>query len=85
MKIDKKLLNWQKKHWDNNFLKKPSMFGNSPSEAALMALKFFKSSQINNIIEIGAGQGRDTFFFAENNIKITALDYSKIGIIPECF
>ena len=56
------------------------MFGLEPSISAKKALNFFKEKKINNVIELGAGLGRDSIFFAKNNIKIQALDYSSSGI-----
>jgi len=56
------------------------MFGLEPSISAKKALNFFKEKKINNAIELGAGLGRDSIFFAKNNIKIQALDYSSSGI-----
>ena len=57
------------------------MFGLTPSFAAEAALKVFKKNNISNIIELGAGLGRDTIFFAKNNIKVEALDYSKTAVM----
>ena len=56
------------------------MFGLEPSISAKKALNFFKEKKINNIIELGAGLGRDSIFFAKNNIKTQSLDYSSSGI-----
>ena len=56
------------------------MFGASPSFAALQAVKLFKREGINNILELGAGQGRDTLFFAQKGFYVQALDYSHVGI-----
>ena len=56
------------------------MFGLTPSVAALSALKRFKNENIKEIVELGAGLGRDTVFFAENKIKVEALDYSSTAI-----
>ena len=56
------------------------MFGIEPSLSAKKALKLFQKKKIDKIIEIGAGLGRDTIFFAKNSIHITALDYSGSGI-----
>ena len=52
------------------------MFGFEPSIAAVKSLKFFKG----NIVELGAGLGRDTIFFAQNSVYVEALDYSKKAI-----
>ena len=56
------------------------MFGLEPSLSAKKALKSFKKKKVDKIIEIGAGLGRDTVFFAKNLIHTTALDYSASGI-----
>ncbi len=50
------------------------MFGLEPSVSAIKALKIFKENKINNIIELGAGLGRDSIFFEKINIKTKALD-----------
>jgi len=56
------------------------MFGVSPSVAAVQAEKIFRREGINNILELGSGQGRDTLFFAQAGFYIKALDYSHAGI-----
>ena len=56
------------------------MFGLDPSISAKNALKFFQKNNINNIVEFGAGLGRDTLFFAKNFIHVNAIDYSPSGI-----
>jgi len=78
--LDQNELDQQSQHWEKNFSNKPEMFGLEPSISAKKALNFFKEKKINNIIELGAGLGRDSIFFAKNNIKIQALDYSSSGI-----
>ena len=78
--MDQSELDQQSQHWEKNFSNKPEMFGLEPSISAKKALNFFKEKKINNIIELGAGLGRDSIFFAKNNIKIQALDYSSSGI-----
>ena len=56
------------------------MFGLEESEPAKKSLKFFQENNINNIVELGAGLGRDSIFFSQNNISVTSLDYSPSGI-----
>ena len=56
------------------------MFGIDPSIAAIKSSKIFKSHKINKVLEIGAGQGRDTLYFAKQGFKIDSLDYSKKAI-----
>ena len=78
--MDQKKLDQQSQHWETSFSNKPEMFGLEPSIAAKKALELFKKKNINNILELGAGLGRDTLYFAKNSITIQALDYSKTSI-----
>ena len=74
--MDQKKLDQQSQHWEYNFSNKPEMFGLKPSLAATKSIKLFKEKNIKNIVELGAGLGRDTIFFANNSINVEALDYS---------
>ena len=78
--MDQKKLDQQSQYWETNFSSKPEMFGLEPSIPAVKAAKFFKEKNIKNIVELGAGLGRDTVYFAQNSIKVQALDYSKTAI-----
>ena len=78
--MDKEILNQQSQHWEENFSNKPEMFGLEPSIPAKKSLKLFQNQNISKIIELGAGLGRDTIYFAKNSIHVVALDYSKSGI-----
>ena len=76
----KKTLDQQSQHWEENFSNKPEMFGLDPSYPAKKSLRIFKENKITNIVELGAGLGRDTIYFAKNNINVNALDYSSAAI-----
>ena len=78
--MDKEILNQQSQHWEKNFSSKPEMFGLEPSLPAKKSLELFKESKISKIVELGAGLGRDTIFFAKNSIHVTAVDYSSSGL-----
>ena len=78
--MDRKVLDQQSQYWENNFLSKPGMFGLEPSEAAINTLKTLKEQNIKKVVELGAGLGRDTIFFAKNSINVEALDYSSAAI-----
>ncbi len=66
------------------------MFGLEPSEAAKYAKETFENQKVKtffsrkkiDILELGAGLGRDTTYFAANSnlIQVTALDYSSEAI-----
>ena len=78
--MDQKKLDQQSQHWEKEFSSKPEMFGIEPSIAAKKTLILFKEKNIKKIVELGAGLGRDTIFFAKNLIHIEALDYSSSAI-----
>ena len=78
--MNKKDLDQQSQHWENSFSNKPEMFGLDQSYSAEKTLSVLKENNLSNIVELGAGLGRDTIFFAKNSIKVTALDYSQNGI-----
>ncbi len=78
--MDKEILNRQSQHWESNFSSKPEMFGLDPSTAAKKALKIFSDYKIKNIVELGAGLGRDSLYFGKNSINVYSLDYSPSAI-----
>jgi SAM-dependent methyltransferase len=70
----------QKQHWEEVYEKNPEFFGEEPSVFAREALELFQENGVSNLLELGPGQGRDTIFFAENGIAVTAVDYSHQSI-----
>ena len=78
--MDKEILNRQSQHWESNFSSKPEMFGLDPSTAAKKALGIFSDNKVKNIVELGAGLGRDSLFFGENSLLVNSLDYSPSAI-----
>ena len=78
--MEKNILHQQSQHWEKTFSSKPEIFGLEPSKAAIKALNFFKEQNIKKIVELGAGLGRDSIFFAQNSIHVDALDYSSSAI-----
>ena len=78
--MEKKILNQQSQHWEKNFSIKPEMFGLEPSIAAIKSFEIFKKKNIKKIVELGAGLGRDTLFFAQKSMHVEALDYSPAAI-----
>ena len=78
--LDKKILDKQTLHWEKYYISNPETFGVSPSAAAIKAAETFNKEGITNILELGAGQGRDALFFAQEGFHIQVLDYSQTGI-----
>jgi len=78
--LDKKILDKQAQQWENTFITRPETFGVTPSAAAIKAAETFNKEGITNILELGAGQGRDALFFAQKGFHIQVLDYSQTGL-----
>ena len=51
-----------------------------PSDPARKALVLLKQEGKTSLLELGGGQGRDTFFFARNGVHVTMLDYSQVAV-----
>jgi SAM-dependent methyltransferase len=69
----------QHPHWVAT-LSRPDVFGLDPSSAALSAAGLFAREGLTELLELGAGQGRDTIFFATSGLHVHALDYAPTGI-----
>ena len=57
-----------------------SFFGDARSNFALDCYEEFKKHRVKKILELGCGQGRDSIFFASNDIDVVALDSSKVAV-----
>mgnify|MGYP003576628805 CR=1 FL=1 len=80
MKKNNPVLDAQREHWERMLGQKPEMFGLAPSAAAYKAAEIFAREGSGRILELGAGQGRDTVLFAEKEFAIVALDYAQSGL-----
>jgi ubiquinone/menaquinone biosynthesis C-methylase UbiE len=69
----------QRLHWDETY-KMEDFFGAKPSLFAEKSLETFKQVGVEELLELGCGQGRDTWLFANNGLKVYAIDYSDAGI-----
>jgi SAM-dependent methyltransferase len=65
----------QRAHWQRMFAEHPDMLGTQPSVAASYAIELFTQDGVRSVLELGAGQGRDTVGFLSAGFKVTALDY----------
>ena len=78
--MSKKILDKQVQHWENYYVANLEMLGISPSVAAIKAAETFKKEGITNILELGAGQGSDALFFAQQGFHIQILDFSQTAV-----
>jgi SAM-dependent methyltransferase len=70
----------QHKQWEQIYSEEPDLYGVEPSLPAQRAANLFKKENVNHILELGSGQGRDTLYFARLGFSVHALDYAEIGI-----
>jgi SAM-dependent methyltransferase len=66
----------QQRHWEATFAANPDMYGTGPSEPARAAAGLFSAAGARRVLELGAGQGRDSLFLARQGFAVTALDYA---------
>ena len=70
------LLSAQRNQWVTTFAAHRDMYGTDPSEAAVAAAELFAENGVGDLVELGAGQGRDTLYFAKGGLQVRALDYA---------
>jgi SAM-dependent methyltransferase len=70
----------QREHWSATFAAHPAMYGEEPSEAAVAAADMFAAAGATTVLELGAGQGRDTLYLARRGFHVDALDYAPEGL-----
>jgi SAM-dependent methyltransferase len=66
--------------WNKVYASDNSFFGEEPSNFAMLCYNHMKLNNIKKVLELGAGHGRDSMFFASNGIEVEALDYSAVGV-----
>lgn len=70
----------QQQRWDKTYAEREDFFGKLPSELAVSTIGLMGKSGVKKVLELGCGQGRDTWFFAHNGFEVVALDYSEAGV-----
>jgi len=70
----------QRQHWSASYAAHADMYGDEPSEAAVAAADAFAAARVATVLELGAGQGRDTLYFARRGFHVQALDYALNGV-----
>jgi SAM-dependent methyltransferase len=74
--VDTQAVAGQKDHWEATFEANPDMYGTDPSAPGVAAAEAFASAGHKTVLELGAGQGRDTLFLARQGLHVTALDFA---------
>jgi SAM-dependent methyltransferase len=66
--------------WDRTYALRTDFLGADASEPGRLALERFAAERAETVLELGAGQGRDTLLFASAGMKVVALDYAREGL-----
>lgn len=68
--------------WNKIYSLDNSFFGEEPSNFALFCFNYIKSNKnTKKILDLGAGHGRDSIFFASNGFEeVEAIDYSVVAV-----
>ena len=74
---DSAMLDAQRDHWELVLSANVDLFGLDPSESAVAAATGFEEADAVDLLELGAGQGRDTLYLAAAGFSVTALDYTE--------
>lgn len=78
--MEKDELDQQQLQWDRAYTAEMDFFGDEPSLAARRAAERFLEGGCSLLMELGAGQGRDTLYFASLGFRVYALEYSESGL-----
>jgi rhodanese-related sulfurtransferase/SAM-dependent methyltransferase len=62
--------------WERAFREVPERYGAEASAAARATLPALAAANVHELLELGAGQGRDTVYFAAAGLRVTALDFT---------
>ena len=73
------MTNEQEKNWDSAFSGNESYFGESPSLFCVRSVDAFKALGHKVILELGAGQGRDTKYLLDSGLSVIAADFSDVS------
>ncbi|WP_053752711.1 class I SAM-dependent methyltransferase [Streptomyces sp. MMG1533] len=70
----------QRAHWQNTYSAHPGMYGEQPSSPAIHAAAVFRAAGATDVLELGAGHGRDALYFAREGFTVQAADFSPVGL-----
>lgn len=77
---EQRLAEAQRAHWQQTYGEHPGMYGAEPSEPAVRAAAVFQAAGAREVLELGAGHGRDALYFAREGFSVLATDFSPVGL-----
>jgi SAM-dependent methyltransferase len=73
-------LGGQRVHWAEALASRADRFGSEPSAPARAAAERILAAGARDLLELGAGQGRDSLHFARSGLRVEALDFAASGV-----
>lgn len=70
----------QQERWQSSYVMNPGLNGSEPSASALRAAELFSAGGIDDVLELGAGAGRDSLYFARQGLSVQATDFSDAAV-----
>jgi SAM-dependent methyltransferase len=70
----------QQEHWQRSYRANPRLHGTDPSEPARWTAGRFAAAGIDDVLELGAGHGRDALFLARQGFSVHATDFSEAAL-----
>ncbi|MFJ6782841.1 class I SAM-dependent methyltransferase [Streptomyces yangpuensis] len=77
---ERELAEVQREHWQQTYGEHPGMYGEEPSEPAVHAAAVFHAAGAHEVLELGAGHGRDALYLAREGFTVRAADFSPAGL-----
>ncbi|MFF9867213.1 class I SAM-dependent methyltransferase [Streptomyces sp. NPDC013953] len=77
---ERELAESQRRHWQSTYAAHPGMYGERPSAPAVHAAGAFRAAGARDVLELGAGHGRDALYFAREGFTVRATDFSTTGL-----
>ncbi|MFJ7592999.1 class I SAM-dependent methyltransferase [Streptomyces sp. NPDC097617] len=77
---ERELAEAQREHWQQTYGEHPAMYGEEPSEPAVHAATVFRAGGARDVLELGAGHGRDALYLAREGFTVQATDFSPTGL-----
>ena len=70
----------QRQQWERALAERADRYGANESAPGRAAARRLREQRLNRLLELGAGQGRDTLFFAREGFEVHALDYASSAV-----
>jgi SAM-dependent methyltransferase len=70
----------QQERWQWAYAANPLLNGSEPSRSAREAARMFAAAGIDDVLELGAGSGRDALHFARHGLSVHATDFSDAAL-----